>query len=180
MRKVLAIVFGLMVMAAPALAQVPAGNVFFGYSYNRADTFVVGRSGGTNLNGWEGSLEGKIFPYVGIVADIGAQYGAQDTGLGRVTGAVHSYIFGPRVSFSVSHFRPYAHFLFGIAHESNDSIVPGLSHSDTAFADAIGGGIDYKLIPAVAWRVQADVLQTRFFSDTQNDFRFSTGIVVNF
>ena len=180
MQRVLSLIFSFFVLVAPALAQVPRGNVFFGYSYNRADTFVVGRSGSTSLNGWEGSLEGKIFPYVGIVADISGQYGAQDTSLGRVTGAVHSYIFGPRVSVSVGRFTPYAHGLFGIAHESNDSIVPGLSHSDTSFADALGGGVDYKLIPAIAWRVQADLLQTRFFSDTQDDFRFSTGIVVRF
>jgi len=30
------------------------------------------------------------------------------------------------------------------------------------------------------WRFQADYLQTRFFSQTQNDFRFSTGIVFHF
>ncbi len=31
---------------------------------------------GTNLNGWNGSLEGKIFPFVGLVADLSGYYGS--------------------------------------------------------------------------------------------------------
>jgi hypothetical protein len=55
-----------------------------------------------------------------------------------------------------------------------------LSSSDTSFAYALGGGIDYHLIPLISWRVQGDLLQTRFFSNTQNNVRISTGIVVHF
>jgi hypothetical protein len=52
--------------------------------------------------------------------------------------------------------------------------------SDTSFAHAIGGGIDFKPVPLIGWRVQGDFLQTRFFSGTQNNFRLSTGIVLHF
>ena len=31
-----------------------------------------------NLNGWEGSLEGKVVPWVGIVADLSGHYGSQN------------------------------------------------------------------------------------------------------
>jgi hypothetical protein len=44
----------------------------------------------------------------------------------------------------------------------------------------LAGGLDYKLIPAVAWRVQGDELHTQFFGTTQNHFRFSTGLVIRF
>jgi len=42
--------------------------------------------------------------------------------------------------------------------------------SDTSFATAIGGGVDYRLFRAVAWRFQGDYLQTRFFDTTAKQF----------
>jgi len=68
--------------------------------------------------------------------------------------------------------------LIGAAHMSESSSL--LSSSDTSFAYALGGGLDYHLIPLISWRVQGDLLQTRFFSNTQNNVRISTGIVVHF
>jgi hypothetical protein len=92
------------------------------------------------------------------------------------TPASTPYLFGPRVSVSVGKLTPFAHALFGAGHESLNAV----SASDTSFATALGGGADYKQIPAVGWRFQGDFVQTRFFSNTQNDFRFSTGIVLHF
>ena len=176
-------------LATVAVAQIPtSGNAFLGYSYNRAGS-LPGTSNGANLNGWEGSLEGKIFPFIGIVADISGHYGSVVPpafcagGIGGCTpftvdGKIHSFLFGPRVSVSVGRFTPFAHGLVGVSHISGNSNA--FSDSDTSLAYAVGGGIDYKLIPALAWRFQGDRLQTRFFSSTQNDFRFSTGIVLRF
>jgi opacity protein-like surface antigen len=176
----------ILLFSTMAAAQIPtSGNVFLGYSYNRTGSFP-GTSDSANLNGWEGSLEGKIFPFVGIVADISGHYGSVMPPVScaggiagctpaSVDGKIHSFLFGPRVSVSVGRFTPFAHGLVGVSHISDS-----FSDSDTSFAYAVGGGIDYKLIPALAWRFQGDRLQTRFFSSTQNDFRFSTGIVLRF
>jgi hypothetical protein len=134
-------------------------------------------------------LEGKVFPFVGIVADIGGYYGTQTLPNGTCTGVIGSTCtastnfntriltatFGPRVSFSVGKFRPFAHGLVGVSRTSGS-----LNGSDTSLADTLGGGIDYHLVPLIAWRVQADEMQTRFFSATQNNFRLSTGIVFHF
>jgi hypothetical protein len=49
-----------------------------------------------------------------------------------------------------------------------------------AFSNAVGAGLDYKLIEGLAWRVQGDRIHTRLFGASQNDFRFSTGIVFRF
>lgn len=164
MRKLATIAFTLLVLAIAASAQIPTkGNVFFGYSYNRADFNAAGHS---NLNGWEGSLEGNVLPWVGIVADISGHYGSGDS--------IYNVIFGPRVSVSVGKLTPFAHALIGVGHFSAGSA------SDTSFSDALGGGVDYRLIHGIGWRFQGDFLQTRFFSNTQNDFRFSTGIVLHF
>jgi outer membrane protein with beta-barrel domain len=178
--RAFAILISLFLLATSAMAQLPKGNVFFGYSYVRTDAFVPSFNNNANLNGWEGSLEGGVLPHIGIVADLSGHYGGQDFNFGRVDGSVYNFLFGPRVSVGVGKFTPFAHVLVGAGHVSASSRAAAFSTSDTSFADAIGGGVDYKLIPAVAWRFQGDLLQTRFFSDTQNNFRFSTGIVVHF
>ena len=73
LRKHLVTVFALLVMSATGMAQLPtSGNVYFGYSYFHGNTGV---SNTGSLNGWEATLEGKTFPHVGIVADLGGEYG---------------------------------------------------------------------------------------------------------
>jgi hypothetical protein len=172
-----------LILTSTLFAQVPtSGNIFIGYSYNRATLNV---DNGTNLNGWNGSLEGKIFPFVGLVADLSGFYGSGGVPAAcPVSGSPclinantheHNFLFGPRVSFSVGRFRPFAHALVGVSRISVDGFG-----SDTSFGSAYGGGIDYRLKGPIHWRLQGDYLQTRFFSQTQNDFRFSTGIVLHF
>ena len=168
-----------------ATAQIPKGNVFFGYSYLRTDL-----PSGThnNLNGWNGSLEGKFLPWIGIVADLSGHYGTAQYPTPCPPGSngctlsadtkTYSFVFGPRVSVSVGKITRFAHALFGASHVSRS--FPGFSDSDTSFASAYGGGLDYHLVPLVNWRFQADLLHTSFFSDAQNNVRLSTGIVLHF
>jgi hypothetical protein len=167
------------VLSTVATAQIPKANVFVGYSYGSADLNHNNRS---NLNGWEGSLEGKVLPWVGIVADFNGLYGTNNfpssTQIFSVDAKEHNFLFGPRVSVSVGKIRPFAHALFGAGHVSVSTT--GYSASDTSFAEALGGGLDYKLVPLISWRFQGDFLQTHFFGNTQNNGRFSTGIVLNF
>jgi hypothetical protein len=190
----------LVVFSVAAVGQVPKGNIFVGYSYSRADIFpgsgpIAFSSTQTgNLNGWEGSLEGKVFPFVGIVADFSGHYGSQEITTqceaiptppcGRQTGRVHanlhSYLFGPRVSVSLGRFTPFAQALFGAAHISENASGINFSRSDTGFATGLGGGIDYKLFPAIAWRFQADWLETRVFSSSNSNLRLATGPVLRF
>jgi hypothetical protein len=173
----------IIMFAGSASAQVPtSGNVFFGYSFDR-----TGSLGGNNvnLNGWNASLEGKVLPWVGLVADFAAGYGSTSTGcavsesgqqcfgLGHVS--EYNIVFGPRVSFSAGKIRPFAEALFGAGHINTDT-----AGSDTSFSTALGGGVDVKIIRPVAWRLEGDYLQARFFGSTQGNFRFSTGIVVRF
>jgi len=187
--KLAAVVVGLFLLTTAGYAQVPAGNVFIGYSYMSADLVSGNR---TNLNGWNGSVEGKVLPFVGIVADFSGHYGSVPLAVNPTCTSViggscatlsastniHNFLFGPRVSVSVGKVRPFAHVLFGAGHISTSGF--GLSSSDTSFAYALGGGVDYHLIPLVSLRVQADWLQDRFFSNTQNNVRISTGIVIRF
>jgi len=46
---------------------------------------------------------------------------------------------------------------------------------------ALGGGIDAELAHGINWRLtQADYLLTQFRGGAQNNFRFSTGILIRF
>jgi opacity protein-like surface antigen len=185
MRKTLGIAFMLFVFATLAAAQVPtSGNVFFGYSFYNTDLSSIDRA---NTNGWEGSLEGKVLPFVGIVADFSGHYGSQNfpaacpVSIPNCNASInfnfseHNVLFGPRVSASVGKFRPFAEAMVGAGHVN----VNGAG-SDTSFATALGGGLDYKLFHLLAWRFEGDYVQTRFFGATQNNVRLSTGIVLRF
>jgi hypothetical protein len=185
MRTIVIALFAFLLFAVAASAQIPtAGNIYFGYTYYNTQLSVTRGS----LNGWEGTLEGKLFPVLGIVADITGHYGSQDfpnPAATCVVGVVcsplsvnaHIYeaLFGPRVSVRVGKFRPFAEAEFGVAHVTTKGFG-----SDTSWATALGGGLDYTIFRPVAWRLQGDYVRTQFFSSHQNNFRFSTGIVFRF
>jgi hypothetical protein len=193
MRRPLAVGF-LLLFATLASAQLPGGNVYVGYSFVRADiptnTILATTSGSTNFSGWNGSLELKFLPWVGGVADFGGNYGTQHINLNcevivpcpttsfNANLNLHTYLFGPRVSVPIGRVTPFAHALFGLAQTGGHAL--SFSESDSSFSTALGGGIDYRLIRPIAWRLQGDLLHTRFFGSTQNNFRFSTGLVLRF
>jgi hypothetical protein len=146
MRKIAIIACILFLFTGLALAQIPtAGNVFFGYSYFNNNLSSIGRAG---INGWEGSLEGKVLPFIGIVADFSGHYGSE-----TFQGAVcpvgdppclpsqfsanvseHNFLFGPRVSVKLGRFRPFAEAMAGAGHVNVNSVG-----TDNSFATAVGG-----------------------------------------
>ena len=172
--------------AGLANAQVPAGNVFFGYSYENASSSTLGPGQNrANFQGWEASLEGKWLPWIGIVADFSGHYGSQNFVIdttnpsnAKVTGHELEVMFGPRVSVPVGKLTPFGEALVGVGHMNLGGTLPG--PSDTSFATALGGGVDYRLIKPIAWRLEGDYVTTRFFNATQNNLRLSTGIVIRF
>lgn len=76
MRAIVLISLAILALAGLAAAQVPtSGNLFFGYSYYNTDLSTIDRA---NTSGWEASVEGKIIPWVGFVADFDSHYGSQN------------------------------------------------------------------------------------------------------
>jgi opacity protein-like surface antigen len=187
MRKVLGIVIASFFFAGLASAQGPSGNVFFGYSYENTNSTTLNIiSNRPNLNGWEASLEGKWLPWIGIVADFSGHYGSENfvqvtpngTSTINVTGHEQEVLFGPRVSIPVGKFTPFAEGMVGLAHIHTGGTFPG--PSNTSFASALGGGLDYRLIKPVALRVEGDYIHASFFDTTQNNLRLSFGVVLRF
>jgi opacity protein-like surface antigen len=176
------IAIALFLFTALASAQIPtSGNVFFGYSFENASASALDNVTRPNLQGWEGSLEGKLAPFFGLVTDFSGHYGTQtfpEPGgpTVSVTGHEWEVLFGPRLSVPVGKFTPFGEFFVGLAHINSG----GTFQSNTSFATAVGGGIDYRIFRPVALRVEGDYLRTNFFSTGQNNIRLSTGIVFRF
>ncbi|HLQ00277.1 MAG TPA: outer membrane beta-barrel protein [Candidatus Limnocylindria bacterium] len=181
--------FLFLLLATTAHAQLPTrGDAYIGYSYFRAGSSANNSVSSANLNGWNASVEFKLLPWIGGVADFGGNYGTERVPLIcptfpscpviSLSASDHTFLFGPRVSVSIGKFKPFVHGLFGGARTKGNG--SGFSISDTAFATALGGGVDYRLVRGIAWRAQADDVRTSFFSGTQHNFRFSTGLVLHF
>jgi opacity protein-like surface antigen len=191
MRHALFVAFVLAVFGGVTAAQVPNGNVYFGYTYYNTD-LSLNRG---NLNGFQATLEGKVVPMLGFVADFTGHYGSLNfpvfcslcTGPTTAIANAHQYeaMFGPRVSFPAGKFRPFAEVEVGVGHvTTNASAATGNAIigfvSDTSYATALGGGLDYKIFSRIAWRLEGDYVRTRFFSVGQNNYRLSTGIAFHF
>jgi opacity protein-like surface antigen len=177
---------GVMLLAAllscQALAEdAPRAEVFGGFQYFRANS-GINESGfdNFNLNGWNASLNGFFNKYVGITADFSGAYGNPQFGGIPIDTKLHTFMFGPVLRLpNPTHLTPFVHALGGGAHISGD--VEGSSASETDAAWAVGGGVDLDFSRILAFRLgQFDYLQTRVGDTGQNNFRFSTGIVLKF
>ena len=152
------------------------GEVFGGYQYTRIN--IGNGVSGENFNGWNAAAQYNWSKAFGVKADFSGAY----KNVSGVSLRQHTFLFGPVVSARSEKATFFAHALFGGARATADTGSSFFgSASDTAFAMALGGGLDYNLNKNFAVRVgQFDYLPTRFGGDTQNNFRYSTGIVLRF
>jgi opacity protein-like surface antigen len=171
-----------MMLALPVLAQAqeyPRTEIFGGYSYLHADD----DDGGLDLHGWNASFNQNIVKWAGIKADFSGHYGdvTLAPGLGADISA-HLFLVGPHFAVRKNErVIPFVHALFGVARTDVTFFGPvgKITQRDSAFALALGGGVDIKIIDNLAVRLfQADYVLTRFDDDNQNSFRVSTGLVL--
>lgn len=156
------LVFGLSIFASLSAQAQDKAELFGGFSYLRFRS--------SNLNGWEISGQYRFTDWLGGVADVDGHYGS----INEVGTSTYTYLFGPQISLPSS-VSPFGHLLLGGAHNSTGGI------GNSSFSMALGGGIDAELADRIHWRlIQEDYLMTQFGSRTQNNFRFSTGIVLRF
>lgn len=190
--------FSFLLIFSPLVSGQAKGDVYLGYSFVSSDLTVPpfngqvisSTAGRAALNGWEASASVRLFHWLRAVGDFGAGYGTVPVVFSSILGSeklngntnLHSYLFGPRASVSVGRLAPFGQALFGLAHQSvaASAFITNVGQRDSAFAFDLGGGVDFRLGSRVAWRVQADYLQTKLFNATQHDPRISTGIVLRF
>lgn len=200
--------------------------VFGGYSFENIDRGglngatldnAFGAPAGTFttpslFSGWEAQLQYNATHHLGIVADFSGNYGkffqaSNGSGVSGTPGTQsYSFLFGPEVHAHAGKLKPFVHALFGVNRLSSSSstittpggTVTAPSATDTAFAIALGGGLDYGLTHKLSLRLgQLDYLYTGHdfnnfgnnifgagtftgFPNHENNLRFSTGVVVRF
>jgi len=162
----------LLFLVLPAAgAQVPKGDVYLGYTRAGNDTFYAGSGG---LNGWDGAFHLKLRkPFIGIEGDV-SHYGlGANSSIPRTT----TFMVGPRITVGALGPKVFAHALLGGEHSANG----GGTISGSAFAYALGGGLDVPIVPFFAWRVEGDYIHAVNHSPANGTpARFGTGLVFRF
>jgi len=154
----------------PAVARASGGDVYFGYSRLGANAFHANTPG---LNGWEAEGQLSLIPLLGIDADV-AHYGLGAAGsLPHTTTAM----IGPRLTLGAAGVHVFAHALLGGEHSTNSGNII----SSTAVTVDAGAGLDLRLVPHFAWRINADYIDALGESPGGGDhYRFGTGLVFRF
>lgn len=187
-----------LLMAAAMAQEIPRAEMFGGYQYGNlaATPTALGGLVGiqrASLNGWNASGTVNVNRWLGGVADFGGIYGSptagapfacpvNNPGCGTFKFVTHdlTFLFGPQLSYRRTKVTPFAHALFGAARITGHAQDASISGTNTSFAMAVGGGMDYNLTLRFAVRAQSDYLRTSFLNTTQNNLRVATGFVVRF
>jgi opacity protein-like surface antigen len=165
-----------------ASAQDSKADVYVGYQYTR-QTYT-----GTtfNLNGGVGQVAVYPTSWLGIVGEISGNAVGDIHGFTGSGGTLYSYLGGARIAFRHGPLQPYVQGLFGDAQLDSTLQARLGSPSANAYAMALGGGLDLKVVDHLAVRlIQGDYFLTRFTNPlnarfSQNNFRLSTGLVLRF
>ena len=144
-------------------------------------------------HGGSGSFTVNASKWLGLTGEIGGNHFERNLNDGttapspndNVQGGITTYLFGPRLNLRrFDYFVPFGEFLFGGAHSGAQ--ITG-DRSQSAFAMAVGGGVDVVLHKNLAWRfAQLDYLMTNFSGSAlgqtsrQDNFRLATGLVLRF
>jgi len=169
-------------------------DVYAGFSHNRVD-FSNATGDHEGFNGFEVSAKGNISRYVGLKGDY--SFHRKSFGFGNsqsfIDANLHNVLGGLELkdNSTETRIKPFAHALAGIAHAKVDvdpdvcAAVVGapcpvvVDSSETGFAAAFGGGVDFRISKRVDFRaVQFDYNPSRLGGETQHNFRVGVGIVI--
>jgi hypothetical protein len=158
--------------------------VTLAYSAMRSNT-LPGGCGCFWMEGGKAEFRAAFSRNIGFVGEIAGHH-ARDINTANEDLSLISYLFGPRFSWRVHRFTPFAQTLIGGVH-AFDAVFPSASHSTfapDAFEIAAGGGMNIDLSHHLALRpLQADFLMTDLpntGSNRQNSLRLGAGIVFKF
>ena len=164
------ILFALLIVGSSVRAgaqDLPRVQVLGGYSFTRFDSRSFGFADPSNLNGYIFSPAFNIIQGFGVVAELSGQY---DSKLNFRDVAV-----GPQFLYPRGKTTFFGRFLVG---DGRSFVKVANGEGDTTRAVIVGGGMDLDVTPRFAWRTfQVDYIHSTLFKDTQNNLRFSTGLV---
>ncbi len=194
MKKIALLFMVFCLTAGPLYAQsYPRGEVFMGYALMRNFDFKLADNevGGFTLNGWNFGLSYNLNRTVGIIGEVGGNYGSQTFKIGndtiKDTANFHTLLIGPRLyARSNSRWTPFVHAMVGTARENHDGFNENTNKNITFTVDggwnlavAVGGGLDYNINPRASFRFgQLDYRYTT--GDMKSNFRYCVGLLVKF
>jgi hypothetical protein len=180
-------------VAPAAAAEVPRYEVFVGYTHVRWNTETDLPS--LSSNGGGGQFAYNFDQWLGVVADLGVVHNGNIGGF-KVDSNTANFLFGPRISLRHSRLRPYFQLLWGAVYltastqiniltsgaNSGQPVTARIGTQQSAFAMAVGGGLDIRLNKHVSFRPFAlDYYMNRFQNlrsqsdNNQNNIRYTTG-----
>ena len=191
-------------MCAPAALSQSKDYTFYefyvGYAHERAnnDADKFDRNGTATINGktvdfasekvsyngFNAEFNQNVTRHIGLVTSFSGTYnttGYLDVKSGKTYDAKiqrYDLMFGPRYNWRPGGVVPFVHGLFGFSHIRADfGNVFSKTKSDTAFAMAIGGGLDIHAGEHLDVRaVQVDWVPTFFNGRRQDNLRVGAGI----
>jgi opacity protein-like surface antigen len=158
--------------SVPALGQEPSRtDLFFGPSYLNTDE--------QSLYGGAVAVTRYLRGSLGVVLDTSLHFGsAEGVDLRELNLAA-----GPRFAFNRAGSASFfLQALFGLRRDSQSITVLDVTISDSQnrFGMAFGGGVDLRLSPRWAVRVQGDYLYAKSEGETVDGIRVSAGVVYRF
>ncbi len=179
------VVLTLLTVAVFANAQeFPKAEAAVTYNYVRTSSTGWGEQ--FNMNGASGSITFNFNKVIGLQAEFGGVNNGNILNTG-VDGTVFTYLFGPKFTYRQEKFSVYGVTLLGGARIGGSISSDGMfaSGSNNSMAMVIGGGFDINAGKRFAIRpAQLDYFMTRFnivdASETQNNLRYSAGVVFKF
>jgi opacity protein-like surface antigen len=200
----------LMVLVSAPAALAQSGDYsryefYGGYAYqranNNADSFD--RNGAASIagtqvilgrrdqayNGFTAEFNQNPWRHVGLVTSFTGVYDRTpytNTVNGHQFSAKaqrYDLLFGPRYNFRLGRFNPFVEGMAGFEHMrvTFSENISNAARADTAFAMALGGGVDVHLSEHFDIRaIQADYVPTFFNGTHQNNYRVGAGIKVKF
>ena len=208
MTKWLLLLLAVLVSAPAALAQssdYSRYEFYGGYAYQRAnnnsasiDRNGTATIGGTQVilgnrdqayNGFTGEFNQNPWRHVGLVTSFTGVYDRTpytNTVNGHqfsVKAQRYDLLFGPRYNFRLGRFNPFVEGMAGFEHMrvTFSENISNAARADTAFAMALGGGVDVHLSDHFDIRaIQADYVPTFFNGTHQNNYRVGAGLKVKF
>lgn len=195
------VAFALFFGGVASAQEGPRFEVTADYSYFRVNPSLPSVWNTQNLNGGGGDFSFFFTNHFGVKADLQGynssnQCPSAASQLSNCTsGNMFTYMFGPVAKYRFHRFEPFGEVLFGGAHSnfyvnacnSSGVLCSNSTPDSTAFALAIGGGVDFQATHRFSIRLfDADYVKTNFGDNfilgnsAQSNFRLQTGVQVRF
>lgn len=129
-----------------------------------------------NMSGLNTALTYYTNEWFAVEGSVTATFAGTPSGFSKGLAKYLFYGGGPHVAYRNGRWEPWLHALLGGVHVQPQTAAG----SRNAFAFELGGGMDWRKNPVLAVRAEADWARSQLYSQGQNNFQISAGVVFHF